>query len=127
MPRRRAAPPAVSASATRGIYRDDNARHPQSSRNVRERFETSLSMKNAEDLSCAELVELVSDYIEDALTPEERAQFDEHLRICGGCTAYLDQMRTTIELTGKLRLDDLTPAARAELLNAFRDWRTSPR
>jgi len=84
-------------------------------------------MKNAEDLSCAELVELVSDYIEDALTPQERAQFDEHLRKCGGCTAYLDQMRTTIELTGKLRLDDLTPAARAELLNAFRDWRTSPR
>ena len=84
-------------------------------------------MKNPEDLSCAELVELVSDYIEDALTQEERAQFDAHLRICGGCTAYLDQMRTTIELTGKLRLDDLTPAAKAELLNAFSDWRTSPR
>jgi len=84
-------------------------------------------MKNPEDLSCAELVELVSDYIEDALTQEERAQFDEHLRTCGGCTAYLDQMRTTIELTGKLRLDDLTPAAKAELLNAFSDWRTSPR
>jgi anti-sigma factor RsiW len=83
-------------------------------------------MRIAEDLSCAELVEFVNDYIEDALPPDERAQFDEHLRTCGGCTAYLDQMRTTIELTGRLRLDDLTLAAKAELLDAFSDWRTSP-
>jgi anti-sigma factor RsiW len=84
-----------------------------------------MGMANAEDLSCAEVVELVTDFIEGALAPDERARFEEHLTTCEGCVNYLDQMRTTIELTGRLRVDDLSPEVRAELIDAFRGWRAN--
>jgi predicted anti-sigma-YlaC factor YlaD len=80
-------------------------------------------MADSEDLTCAELVGLVSDYIEGVLPSAERARFGEHLTVCDGCVNYLDQMRTTIELTGRLRVDDLSPEVRAELVSAFRGWR----
>jgi len=79
-------------------------------------------MAAAEDLTCAELVELVTDYLEDTLPAGERARFEEHLAICEGCVNYVDQMRTTIVLTGRLRVDDLSPELAAELVGAFRDW-----
>jgi anti-sigma factor RsiW len=79
----------------------------------------------AEDLTCAELVELVSDYIEGALAFDDRAQFEEHLTTCSGCVNYLDQMRTTIALSGRLRVDDLAPEVRADLVDAFRGWRAN--
>ena len=79
-------------------------------------------MAPAEDLTCAELVELVTDYLEGALTHEERLRFEEHLTVCEGCVNYVDQMRTTIALTGRLRVDDLSPEVTAELVGAFRDW-----
>jgi anti-sigma factor RsiW len=79
-------------------------------------------MAPAEDLSCAELVELVTEYLDDALPAGERARFEEHLTVCDGCVNYLDQMRTTIELTGRLRVDDLSPEVTAELVEAFRGW-----
>jgi anti-sigma factor RsiW len=82
-------------------------------------------MAQAEDLTCAELVELVTDYLENALPPQERERFEEHLTICEGCVNYVDQMRTTIELTGRLRVDDLSPEVAAELVGAFRDWHTN--
>ena len=79
-------------------------------------------MAQAEDLTCAELVELVTDYLEHALAAEERLRFEEHLTVCDGCVNYLDQMRTTIALTGRLRVDDLSPEVTAELLEVFRGW-----
>jgi len=82
-------------------------------------------MAKAEDLTCAELVELVSDYIEDGLSPDDRARFAEHLATCTGCVNYVDQMRTTIALTARLRVDDLSSEVRADLLEAFQDWRTT--
>jgi anti-sigma factor RsiW len=82
-------------------------------------------MPNFEDLSCAELVELVTDYIEGGLPQVERARFEEHLTVCEGCVNYLDQMRTTIALTGQLRTDDLSPEMHAELVSAFRGWRAN--
>jgi predicted anti-sigma-YlaC factor YlaD len=74
-------------------------------------------------LSCQELVELVTDYLEGTMSPRQRARMDEHLAACRDCTAYLDQMRRTIELTGHLRVDDVEPAAMDTLLAAFRDWK----
>jgi anti-sigma factor RsiW len=74
-------------------------------------------------MSCRELVELVTDYLEDALAPTDRAAFEAHLAICPGCVAYLDQMRRTITLTGSLTEDSLSPAVRDELLAAFRSWK----
>jgi anti-sigma factor RsiW len=78
-----------------------------------------------EQLSCRELVELVTDYLEDALPAEDRARFDVHIGGCDGCIAYLEQMRTTIELAGRLEPEHVSPEAEAALLGAFRDWKSS--
>jgi anti-sigma factor RsiW len=75
------------------------------------------------ELSCSELVELVTDYLEGALSEHDRARFDAHLTECGGCTRYVEQFRTTIALTGALRENDLTPEARDALLAQFADWK----
>jgi anti-sigma factor RsiW len=80
-------------------------------------------MNDVEALSCRELVELVTDYFEDALDARRRAAFDAHIARCDGCTAYLAQLRATILVTGTLTPDDLSPAAETALLQAFRDWR----
>jgi anti-sigma factor RsiW len=74
------------------------------------------------DLACNELVELVTDYFEGALSAADTARFEAHLTDCDGCTAYLDQIRTTIVLTGRLSQETLTPEARDGLLQAFRNW-----
>ena len=74
------------------------------------------------ELTCEELVELVTAYFEGALPPRERARLEQHLRDCPGCVAYLEQMGQTIRLTGVLRDDQLAPAARDALMNAFRAW-----
>jgi anti-sigma factor RsiW len=81
-------------------------------------------MSTYQALSCQELVELVTDYLEDTLPAEERERFEAHLDDCGPCRTYLDQMRATIELTGSLPTDSIPPEAQAELLRVFRDWRS---
>lgn len=82
-----------------------------------------MTAPNVQALSCQELVELVTDYLEEALPSEERERFERHLAECGNCQVYLAQMRTTIELTGELTPESLTPDAERELLEAFRGWR----
>jgi anti-sigma factor RsiW len=79
-------------------------------------------MDRADDLSCAELVELVTEYLEDALPTRERNRLEAHLTECEGCVNYVDQMRRTIELTGRLREDDLPQGAEEALLAAFHGW-----
>ena len=76
-----------------------------------------------DELSCQELVELVTDYLEGALPPAERVRFETHLRGCRGCTAYVDQMRRTIGLLGRLTEETLPMEARDDLLQAFRRWK----
>jgi anti-sigma factor RsiW len=80
---------------------------------------------DVEQLSCQELVELVTDYLEGALSPEETARFDDHIGRCTGCAAYLEQIRQTIVRTGRLTPESLSPAAERALLDAFRGWRVS--
>jgi predicted anti-sigma-YlaC factor YlaD len=75
-------------------------------------------------ITCQQLVELVTDYVEDRLPLPERMSFEEHLAVCGPCRNYLDQMRETIRLTGSLEEESIAPEARDALLAAFRDWRT---
>ena len=74
-------------------------------------------------LSCQELVELVTDYLEQALSPGELARFEAHSAGCDNCTHYLDQMRQTIRVTGTLTREDISPEAEEELLALFRSWR----
>lgn len=81
-------------------------------------------MRLSEDLTCAELVELVTEYLEDALPPRDRQRFEEHLASCDGCAAHLHQMRSTIAAVGRLTEEGLSEAAKRDLLEAFRDWKS---
>ena len=74
-------------------------------------------------MSCKELVELVTDYLEGAMPPEKRLRFEQHLGLCHGCVNYVDQMRKTVVTVGSLQEQDLPPEARAALLDVFRDWK----
>ena len=77
-------------------------------------------------MTCIELVELVTDYLEGSMPADERARFDEHISGCEGCTTYLKQFRITIRLTGMLTEEQIGADTRAALLDAFRDWRATP-
>jgi anti-sigma factor RsiW len=74
-------------------------------------------------LACQELVELVTAYFDGGLSHRDRKRFERHIAGCDNCTAYVEQMRLVIEATGRLTGDDIDPAAREELLDAFRDWK----
>lgn len=74
-------------------------------------------------LSCQELVELITDYLEGALAPADAARFELHLEGCDGCRGYLEQMRETIAALGHLPAESLSPEAERKLLAAFKDWR----
>ena len=79
----------------------------------------------AQALTCKELVEIVSDYLEGALPSGERARFEAHLATCHGCNAYLEQMKQTIHALGCLTEDAIPPPHKQELLQIFRDWKQS--
>jgi anti-sigma factor RsiW len=81
--------------------------------------------EQVEQLSCQELVELVTDYLEGALSEGERVRFEGHIGRCDGCEVYLEQMRQTISLLGHLPDEALSPDAERELLAAFRGWRST--
>lgn len=83
-----------------------------------------MSQEQAE-LSCKELVDLVTAYLEGALDMSGRARFEQHLEECPGCQAYVEQMRTTIRLLGTLTEDAIEPEAANALLTVFRDWKRS--
>jgi predicted anti-sigma-YlaC factor YlaD len=82
-----------------------------------------MTETSAEAMSCQELVELVTAYLEQALGPDDHARFEQHLADCGTCRVYLEQMRETIRLVGRVTPDDLSPEAELDLLAAFRSWR----
>ncbi len=82
-----------------------------------------LRVRLGRDLVCQQAVELVTDYLEGALSARRRRLFEAHLAGCPNCTEYLAQMRTTIALTGTLTVRDLTPEMRAEFIALYRRWR----
>ena len=82
-------------------------------------------MIDTESLSCQELVELVTDYLEGALDDRDVRTFERHLADCAACPEYVKQLRTTIRLVGTITPDDLTRDAETTLLQAFRDWKRS--
>jgi anti-sigma factor RsiW len=99
------------------------ARRESASREGKGRVRVDEGNRTAEALTCRELVELVTDYLEGALAEGERARFDEHVAGCGPCTIYLAQMRRTLTLVGRLTEGSVSAEAREALLGAFRDWR----
>ncbi len=76
-----------------------------------------------EQMTCKELVELVTEYIEGTLPNDVRMRVESHLTGCDGCTNYVEQMRQTIQLTGQIREENLSPEQRDDLLKLFRDWK----
>jgi anti-sigma factor RsiW len=83
----------------------------------------TVLQRRRDELVCQQVVELVSDYLEGALTRRDRRRFERHIRACPNCTAYLEQMRITISETGRLTPGDLSPEARVEFTELFRAWR----
>lgn len=77
-------------------------------------------------LTCKELVELVTEYFEDALEPTDRARFEEHIMTCPPCRSHLEQMRQTLRVVGHVPQESVSPDAERSLLEAFRDWKRGP-
>jgi anti-sigma factor RsiW len=79
-----------------------------------------------DEMSCRELVEVVTDYLEGKLPDADRVRLEAHLAECPYCEEYIAQMRKTIEVLGELpRAESLDPRTERELLDAFRGWRRS--
>ena len=74
------------------------------------------------EMPCRELVEVITDYLEDKLSPLDRIRFEEHLAECEACRMYLEQFRQTIRVLGRLPEESLSTEARGALLEAFRGW-----
>ncbi len=81
-----------------------------------------LSLRR-KDIVCEQAVELVTDYLEGALSRRDRRRFERHLHACQNCAAYLEQIRITIKLTGVIEPDELTPEAKQDLADLYRRWR----
>ena len=80
-------------------------------------------MADSTELTCREVVELVTDYLDRALPPDAAALFEQHLDGCDGCSGYVDQIRTTIATVGRVRAEDVPPETLDRLMSAFRNWR----
>jgi anti-sigma factor (TIGR02949 family) len=82
-------------------------------------------MRTNDELACRDVVEAVTDYLEGAMPAADRERFERHLAGCDDCTAYLEQLRTSIRLSGRVQAESMPPDLREGLLRAFRDWRRS--
>jgi len=85
-----------------------------------------MTMPADEDFSCRELVEVVTQYLEGAMSDADRERLERHLGGCSGCHAVLSQFRTTIEVTGRLTEDQVSGEQREALRDVFRRWREAP-
>jgi anti-sigma factor (TIGR02949 family) len=76
-----------------------------------------------EHVTCQEVVELVTDYLERALPADEAELFEQHINFCDGCASYLDQLRTTVAAVGRIKEEDVPAETREKLMTAFREWK----
>jgi predicted anti-sigma-YlaC factor YlaD len=75
------------------------------------------------EMTCKELVEVVTDYLEGSMPVDQRLLFEEHLAFCSWCRTYVEQMQDTIRLSSTLKEEDISPEARDALLDVFHDWK----
>jgi anti-sigma factor RsiW len=83
-----------------------------------------MSWFGSRDVACRDAVELMTDYLEGALRPAEVRRLERHLAACPHCAEYLEQMRITIALSGRVRADDLDGSARQALSEVYARWRS---
>ncbi|HKP19126.1 MAG TPA: zf-HC2 domain-containing protein [Gaiellaceae bacterium] len=81
-----------------------------------------MSTNTIRALTCQEIVELVTDYVEGTMSPDLRASFEFHLSKCDGCTHYVEQMAATIRIAGTIERDQLPQQFRAGLIEAFKEF-----
>jgi predicted anti-sigma-YlaC factor YlaD len=82
-----------------------------------------LVVESGEHITCQEVVELVTDHLEGALTAQQMSLFEQHLNFCEGCVWYVDQLRATVEGLGTLIAEDVPADTRERLVGAFREWK----
>lgn len=85
-------------------------------------------LRNELRITCADAVELVTDYLDTALSDRDRADFETHLSLCEGCQVFVDQIRQTVRLTSESRDTSirLEPDNMAELLAMLDDGPQDP-
>jgi predicted anti-sigma-YlaC factor YlaD len=76
-----------------------------------------------DEFTCKEFVALVTQYLEKTLTPLQQATFEAHLTDCEGCATYLEQMRQTVQILGRLDESSVPAEGKDRLLQAFRKWK----
>lgn len=79
-------------------------------------------LRRPSPLVCQEVVELVTDYLEGAMPPRERARFESHIADCPNCRRYLAQMRTTLDVLGRIEAEAVAPEAMDEMIELYRRW-----
>ena len=82
-----------------------------------------MSPRSSEPLSCRELVELVTDYLEGSMPIGRRIAFERHIAICPPCRGYLEEIRRVVDVAGGLTEETIPPDARDAMLSVFRDWK----
>ena len=82
-----------------------------------------ISIRTTPEMTCRELVHLITEYFEGGLSRRDKRRFERHLQGCDGCTTYVEQMRETVRVTGTLEEDAVSPEARRELLAVFQSWK----
>jgi anti-sigma factor RsiW len=82
-----------------------------------------VSTDDDDDTACLEMVELVTDYLEDRLALPARARFEQHVAACSGCRLYVEQMRVTLRALGRIPEPSIDAEAREQLLRVYRAWR----
>jgi anti-sigma factor RsiW len=80
-------------------------------------------MQTEDELSCQQVVVLVTDYLENALLPESRRRLEAHVAECPGCQNYIEQLQMTIDMLHQIAQEPVFPATKQELLQLFRDWK----
>jgi anti-sigma factor RsiW len=86
---------------------------------------SEMSNEALEEMACQELVEVITNYLEGTLPDRDRRRFEAHLLTCSPCREYVEQMRTTIRLAGRVSVESISPRLRDELLHAFRRMKDS--
>ena len=80
-------------------------------------------MSSQRSLTCQELTEVLTDYLEGVMPTEDRVRFEAHLEVCEGCVTYVEQMRQAIATVHELRIEEVEATAPEDLLEAFRAWK----
>lgn len=74
-------------------------------------------------ITCRRAFGLVTAYLDGALSDDDQMRFETHLGYCPPCVEHLEQVRATIQATGRLHIDDLDPEVRTDLMDLYRRWR----